>query len=62
MTKATNPTFVANETAAAEHAFSGARSRPVMAMNGDKMVVCCKTTAKKHGWSIIGRMYPRVRG
>ena len=38
------------------------RSRPVVAINElGELVVCCKTTAKKHGWEVQGKLYVRVR-
>ena len=57
------PTIVANVTAAMDHvAADTTRSRPVVAINQDgKLVVCCKTTAKKHGWEVQGKLYARTR-
>lgn len=73
MSKATNtavvaaskvPTVVANETEALDYALDLAvgRTRPIVALNDDgELVVCCKATAKKHGWEIQGRLFARVR-
>jgi len=58
------PTVVADETAALDYAYAAAvgRSRPVVAINEEgELVVCCKSTAKKHGWEIQGKLYARVR-
>lgn len=58
------PTVVANEIAAVEYAMDSnvMRSRPVVAINElGELVVCCKTTAKKHGWEVQGKLYVRVR-
>lgn len=52
-----NVVLVNTITEAAEVAFSGTRSRPIVAMAGDQMVVCCRHTARKHGWDIIGRLF-----
>jgi hypothetical protein len=56
----TQVTLVKDLTAAANEAFSGKRSRPVVALAGDQMVVCCKKTAKKHGWEVQGKLYART--
>lgn len=56
---ATQPQVVANETAAANLAFSGARRRPALALAGDVLVVCSSRTARKHGWTLVGRMFDR---
>ena len=53
------PALVANETQALDAAHDGKRRRPVLAMNGKQMVVCCSRTARKHGWEIVGRMFER---
>lgn len=58
------PTVVANEIAAVEYAMDSnvMRSRPVVAINElGELVVCCKTTAKKHGWEVQGKLYVRTR-
>ena len=52
-----NVELVNNITEAAEVAFAGTRSRPVVAMAGEQMVVCCRHTARKHGWDIVGRLF-----
>ena len=57
-----HPTPVKDETAAAEAAFNGTRARPVCAKNkAGEMVVCCRKTARKNGWEIVGTMFTRVR-
>lgn len=53
------PALVVDESHAAAEAFNGVRRRPVLAMNGKQMVVCCSRTARKHGWEIVGRMFQR---
>ena len=53
------PALVADETQAFDAALDGKRRRPVLAMNGKQMVVCCSRTARKHGWEIVGRMFQR---
>ena len=53
------PALVKDEAQAANEAFNGQRRRPVLAMNGKQMVVCCSRTARKHGWEIVGRMFQR---
>lgn len=56
------PTVVANLTGAAEVAFSGERSRPIVAINEDgELVVCCRSTARKYGWEVQGKLYTRTR-
>ena len=38
------------------------RSRPVSAINeAGQTVVCCASTARKHGWKITGKLYKRDR-
>jgi hypothetical protein len=63
MTLAKTPTVVQDETAAMDLvAATPERSRPVVAINGEgKLVVCCRTTAKKYDWEIQGKLYSRVR-
>lgn len=63
MTNAKTPTIVKDETAAMDLVASDTtRSRPVIAINGNgQLVVCCKTTAKKHGWEVQGKLYSRIR-
>jgi hypothetical protein len=59
---ANTPVVVKNENAAIDYLITTERSRPVLALNDKgELVVCCKTTAKKHGWEVQGRMYVRVR-
>lgn len=37
------------------------RRRPIMAKRPDgKLVVCCRHTARKHGWEIEGKLFQRV--
>ena len=59
MSQAHTPILVKDEAQAANEAFNGKRRRPVLAMNGKQMVVCCSRTARKHGWEIVGRMFQR---
>ena len=57
-----SPTVVATETAAIENAIATLRSRPVVAINElGELVVCCRSTARKHGWSVEGKLYFRTR-
>lgn len=61
---AKQPTVVEDEAAALDYAYDTAvgRSRPVVAINEEgELVVCCKSTAKKHGWELQGKLYARVR-
>lgn len=55
----TQPQVVRTETQAANIAFSGVRRRPALAMAGDVLVVCSSRTARKHGWTLVGRMFDR---
>ncbi len=57
------PTIVKDETAAMDLVVATPdRSRPVVALNENgQLVVCCKTTAKKHGWEVQGKLYSRNR-
>lgn len=43
-------------------AFDGVRRRPVMAVNDEgETVICCRRTAKKHGWEVKEKLFHRVR-
>lgn len=53
------PVHVADESEAGNAAFDGLRRRPVLARNGDQLLVCCSRMAKKHGWAIVGHMFQR---
>jgi hypothetical protein len=56
------PTVVASETDAIENAITTLRSRPVVAINENgELTVCCRSTAKKHGWDVQGKLYFRTR-
>lgn len=59
------PEFFKSETAVMEAAVTEYadkyRSRPVVAKAEEGFALCCKTTAKKNGWEILGRAYPRIR-
>lgn len=56
-----NPTIVTPESLG-DVAFDGVRSRPVVALNDDgELVVCCRTTARKHGWELQGTLHQRQR-
>lgn len=54
------PVVCKNETQVGDAAFASSRRRPVVAINenGD-LVVCCRRTAKLHGWKIEGAMFQR---
>lgn len=55
-----NPTQVANETEALDVALDGQRRRPVVAIDKEgKLVVCCRRTARKHGWEVQGALFQR---
>lgn len=57
-----NPVTVTEETIG-DAAFDGTRRRPVVAINGEgKLVVCCRSTARKHGWELQGALFQRSRG
>lgn len=56
------PEYVADETAALEAAFNGIRRRPVLARTeAGELVVCCNRTARKHGWKVEGKLFPRTK-
>lgn len=56
------PTVCSNETEVAEVAFDGVRRRPVLAINEEgELTVCCRRTARKHGWEIKGALFQRSR-
>lgn len=41
-------------------AFDGQRRRPVLAINNDgDLVVCCRATARTHGWEVQGSLHTR---
>jgi hypothetical protein len=41
-------------------AFDGQRRRPVLAINDDgDLVVCCRATARTHGWEVQGSLHTR---
>ena len=53
------PVQVTDETIG-DAAFDGIRQRPVVAINAEgKLVVCCRRTAKKHGWMVEGTLHQR---
>lgn len=61
-TKKLTPVPVANELEAIRAATDGVRRRPVLARKPDGTnVVCCRRTARKHGWEVEGRLYIRTR-
>lgn len=41
-------------------AFDGQRRRPILAINDDgDLVVCCRATARTHGWEVQGSLHTR---
>lgn len=53
------PTVV-TEATLGDVAFDGTRRRPVVALNDDgDLVVCCRRTAKTHGWKVEGTLHQR---
>jgi len=41
-------------------AFDGQRRRPILAINDDgELVVCCRATARIHGWKVEGQLHVR---
>jgi hypothetical protein len=58
----TAPVVVASPEQAADLAFGGERRRPVLAINAEgELVVCCRRTARKHGWEVQGALFQRTR-
>lgn len=54
-----NPTIV-TKAKAKEVAAADGRKRPIMAINDEgKLVVCCRRTAKNHGWVVQEALYDR---
>lgn len=54
-----NPVIVTEETIG-DAAFDGQRRRPVVALNEKgELVVCCRRTARKHGWTLEGVLFQR---
>lgn len=54
-----NPT-ITTKSKAREVAAADGRKRPVVAINDDgKLVVCCRRTAKTHGWAVQEALYDR---
>lgn len=52
------PTICADEAEVLEVAYDGFRRRPTLARNHDgQLVVCSSRTARKHGWTIEGRLF-----
>lgn len=55
------PVICKNETQVGDAAFDGTRRRPVVAINEEgKLVVCCKRTAKLHGWQLQEVLYVKA--
>lgn len=55
------PTVVSKAKVKSVAAADG-RKRPIVAINEDgKLVVCCRRTAKKNGWSIQEVLYERTK-
>lgn len=56
------PVVAADEDAVIAAAYDGVRRRPVVAINADgDMVVCCRRTATKNGWTLEGTLFARNR-
>lgn len=56
------PTVCTNEAEVGEAAFDGVRRRPILAINDEgELTVCCRRTARKHGWEIKGALFQRSR-
>lgn len=54
------PTTARTLNAAVDTALDGVRRRPVIAINDDgQLVVCCKRTAAKRGWTLQGKLFTR---
>lgn len=53
---------VVNEANLGDAAFDGVRRRPVVALNSEgQLVVCCRSTARRHGWEVQGALFKRNR-
>ena len=53
-----SPVVVSSIIEAGDAAFDGRRRRPVAAYTQDGVaVVCCRRTARKHGWTVVGRLF-----
>lgn len=56
------PVVAKNEDAVVAAAFDGVRRRPVVAINeAGELVVCCRRTATKNGWTLEGTLFARNR-
>lgn len=56
-----NPTIV-TKSKAKEVAAADGRKRPVVAINDEgKLVICCRRTAKTHGWTVQESLYERPK-
>lgn len=54
------PTVVTNNNEIGAAAFEGPRKRPILAINDDgDLVVCCRATARVHGWEVQGSLHVR---
>jgi len=57
----TAPTVIAKNAHAID-VVSPDRRRPVLAINDNgELTVCCRRTARKHGWKVEGAMFERTR-
>lgn len=55
------PTIV-TEATLGDVVFSGQRSRPIVArMQDGSTVVCCRSTARRHGWVVEGKAYAKPK-
>lgn len=56
------PVVAKTEDAVMAAAFDGVRRRPVVAINeAGELVVCCRRTAAKNGWTLEGTLFARNR-
>ena len=54
------PTLVTNNTDIGDAAFASGRKRGILAINDDgELVVCCRATARVHGWKVEGSLHVR---
>ena len=57
-----SPVVAKTEDAVMAAAFDGVRRRPVVAINeAGELVVCCRRTATKNGWTLEGTLFARNR-
>jgi len=54
------PTVVESNTDIGDAAFASGRKRGILAINNDgDLVVCCRATARIHGWKLEGSLHVR---